>query len=341
MLPWLNPGEPMLSLLLIPVTFAADPIALEVIARAQKNLGKPSLTLVVNQDADKLDVRVDCAGAWGESHGGASAGDKITMELDVPVGTHSCTGSLAAEFSDGSTGEMPLTFQVTMLGPMEILVPADKINMEERTLVVMMDRQPSQVQVQAYGPGDLLIGEVSVPSIGAGPGDPIEVQWKSEGEVIRLHVVGTDVDGFWTAKDLMPWYYNIPHEDVVFESGKSQILPQEEPKLAAALVEANEVLVKYGTVAKVNLYVAGYTDTVGDKNNNKRLSQARAAAIARWYRDHGFTGEIYYQGFGEQGLAVATPDNTAQAQNRRALYVLAAETPPVSASMPKDIWTKL
>ena len=331
----------MLSLLLIPVTFAADPIALEVVPRAQKGLGKPSLTLVVNQGADKLDVRVDCAGAWGESHGGASAGDRITMELDVPIGTHSCTGSLSAEFSDGSAGEMPLGFEVTRLGPMEIQVPTDLINMEERTMVVIMDRQPAQVQVQAYGPGDLLLGEVSVPSLGAGPGDPIEVQWKSEGEVIRLHVVGTDVDGFWTAKDLMPWYYNIPHEDVVFESGQSKILPGEEPKLFAALDQANKVLIKYGTVAEVKLYVAGYTDTVGDKNINKRLSQARAAAIAGWYRDHGFAGEIYYQGFGEQGLAVATPDNTDQAQNRRALYVLAAEPPPISESMPKNIWTKL
>ena len=236
---------------------------------------------------------------------------------------------------------MPLGFEVTMLGPMEIQVPTDLINMEERTMVVMMDRQPAQVQVQAYGPGDLLLGEVSVPSLGAGPGDPIEVQWKSEGEVIRLHVVGTDVDGFWTAKDLMPWYYNIPHEDVVFESGQSKILPGEEPKLFAALDQANKVLIKYGTVAEVKLYVAGYTDTVGDKNINKRLSQARAAAIAGWYRDHGFAGEIYYQGFGEQGLAVATPDNTDQAQNRRALYVLAAEPPPISESMPKNIWTKL
>lgn len=331
----------MLSLLLLPAALAADPIALEVVSRAQKDLGKPSLTLVVNQDAESLDARVDCAGAWGESHGGANAGDRIKMDFDVPVGTHTCTGTLSAEFSDGSAGEMPLKFQVTMLGPMKIEVPADQINMEERTMVVIMDRQPSTVQVQAYGPGDLLLGEVSVPSFGAGPGDPIEVQWKSEGEVIRLHVIGTDVDGFWTAKDLMPWYYNIPHEDVIFASGQSEILPEEEYKLQDALAEANKVIGKYGSVAKVNLYVAGYTDTVGDKNNNKRLSQSRAAAIARWYRDHGFEGEIYYQGFGEQGLALATPDNTDEPQNRRALYVLAAETPPVSEAMPRQMWTKL
>lgn len=331
----------MLSLLLVPAALAADPIALEVVSRAQRGLGKPSLTLVVNQEVDNLDVRVDCAGAWGESHGGAMAGDKITIELDVPVGTHSCSGTLSAQFSDGSEGEMPLSFQVTVLGPMEIKVPAESINMEEKTLVVSMDRQPAQVQVQAYGPGDLLIGEASVPAFGAGAGDPIEIQWQGEGEVIRLHVIGTDVDGFWTAKDLMPWYYNIPHEDVIFESGKSEILPAEEHKLVAAMEEANKVLAKYGSVAKVNLYVAGYTDTVGDKNNNKRLSQARAAAIARWYRDHGFQGEIYYQGFGESGLAVATPDNTDEPQNRRALYVLAAETPPVSEAMPQSMWTKL
>ena len=90
----------------------------------------------------------------------------------------------------------------------------------------------------------------------------------------------------------------------------------------------------------VNLYVAGYTDTVGDAASNLRLSTSRAKSIAVWFQAQGFDGHIYYQGFGEKVLAVPTADNVDEAQNRRSLYVVAA-TPPVSASFPGAQWTKL
>lgn len=331
----------MLPVLLSSIALAADPVALEVVSKAQKGQGTPELVLVVNQDATKLDVEVSCGGATANTHGGASAGERISLPLDARIGKHRCTGSLAAEFSDGSAGEMPLSFEIEVMPALEVSVPRDAIDMEAQTLSVVMDRQPGRVEVQAYGVGNVLLGEASVPALGEGPGQPISVQWPGEGEVIRLHVKAFDADGFWTAVDLLPWYYEIPHEDVVFESGKAEILASEEPKLEAALAEVDKVLAKYGSVAEVKLYVGGYTDTVGDRKLNQRLSQERAAAIARWYRQHGFEGEIYFQGFGEEGQAVATPDNTDQPENRRAVYVLAAEAPPVNPQMPRGMWQKL
>jgi outer membrane protein OmpA-like peptidoglycan-associated protein len=328
--------------LLTALAYAADPIALEVTATAQVGQAKPALVLIVNQDASDVTARVDCGtAAWAATSGGARKGERIPLELDVPVGTHTCTGTLSARFMDGTEGEMPLSFQVVGLPPLDVQVPRDQIDMESRTLSVIMDRTPSKIEVQAYGPGDVLLGEVSVPAIGVAPGDPVEVQYTGEGEVIRLHVVGYDQDGFWSAVDLMPWFYEIPHEDVIFESGKSEILAAEEPKLEAALAEVQAVLDKYGSVAEVKLYVGGYTDTVGDRGMNQRLSQKRAAAIAVWFRDHGFEGEIYYQGFGEDALAVPTGDETDQAENRRAVYILAAEAPPPSTNLPRSAWSKL
>lgn len=56
----------------------------------------------------------------------------------------------------------------------------------------------------------------------------------------------------------------------------------------------------------------------------------RAEASARWFPDNGFVDDIYYQGFGESGLDVATGDEVDEAQNLRALYLVAAESRPPS-----------
>jgi outer membrane protein OmpA-like peptidoglycan-associated protein len=71
------------------------------------------------------------------------------------------------------------------------------------------------------------------------------------------------------------------------------------------------------------------------------LSERRARAIAAWFRRRGFTGPVSYQGFGETALAVPTPDETDEAANRRALYILAANPPPVSEQLPARAWKPL
>ena len=133
----------------------------------------------------------------------------------------------------------------------------------------------------------------------------------------------------------------IPHEDVVFASGSHAIPGAENPKLESSWTSVSEVFAKYGAVVEVKLYVAGYTDTVGDAGSNQGLSERRARSIATWFRQRGFAGPVFYQGFGESVLAVQTPDGTDEQANRRALYVLAAQAPPVSPPLPRSDWKQL
>jgi len=319
----------------------ASPVDLEVMPTAQVGLGKPGIVLVVNQDAELLDARVDCAGAWAEHKGGAVAGTRIALELAVPPGHHVCTGTLSAKFLDGSEGEMPLSFEVDMFAPLAVTVPRTGLDVPGRKLYATLDRTPQLVEVEVFGPRDAPIGSGSAPGVGTAAGEALEVEWTGEGEVVRVHVKGTDEHGFWSAIDLFPWSYDIPHEDVVFDSNQAVIRPDEAPKLTAAMGEVDTVREKYGPGVPMNLYVAGYTDTVGDPYANQQLSNLRAASIAAWFRDNGFEGDIWYQGFGESVLAVETGDSVDEAANRRALYVLAAETPPVSGDLPRTDWTKL
>ena len=110
---------------------------------------------------------------------------------------------------------------------------------------------------------------------------------------------------------------------------------------ATLVGEVQKVVDKYADIAVVNLYIAGYTDTVGNANSNLTLSAERAKSISLWFKASGFKGMIYYQGFGESALAVPTADGVNQAENRRVLYLVAADTPAVSPTLPKQNWKKL
>lgn len=321
---------------------AQDAVKLEVIRKGQVGLSNPGLVLLPKVGAERLDAKVACGGATAAHTGGADAGDRIVLELAVNPGVYTCTGTLDAAFEDGSSGSMPLSFDITMFPPLGITVDKSTIDLARGQLEVVMDRPSDRVQVTSYGFQGEVLGQGQCPGMGAAPGTPISCEWSpAHPEVLRLEVKGTDVDGFWGALELFPWYYEIPHEDVNFETAKAEIRPGEVPKLDEAWGRIQEVVAKYGPVAKVNLYIAGYTDTVGDRSSNEYLSEQRAAAIARWFRTKGFTGGIYFQGFGESGLAVSTPDEVDEAANRRAAYVVAAEPPPVTAQMPRTAWKKI
>ena len=70
-----------------------------------------------------------------------------------------------------------------------------------------------------------------------------------------------------------PWYLDIPHQDVLFDSNAYVIGESEEWKLESTLEDLQEVLRKYGSVVPVKLYIAGCTDTVGDGAHNKKFVQ--------------------------------------------------------------------
>jgi outer membrane protein OmpA-like peptidoglycan-associated protein len=126
---------------------------------------------------------------------------------------------------------------------------------------------------------------------------------------------------------VIPFEVHIPHDDVIFASGKWDIRTEEQIKLSDTLVKLKAALLKHGKLIKIQLYVGGYTDTVGPPSENQTLSERRAQSIARWFRKNGIRIPIYYEGFGERVLAVPTPDNTNEARNRRAVYILSNGNP--------------
>lgn len=76
-------------------------------------------------------------------------------------------------------------------------------------------------------------------------------------------------------------------------------------------------------LAQYHFRIEGHTDTVGSPESNKSLSQRRADAVAA-YLEQNFgiaSSRLRAIGMGEEGLAVPTPPQTANAQNRRVKVV--------------------
>ena len=64
--------------------------------------------------------------------------------------------------------------------------------------------------------------------------------------------------------------------------------------------------------------VIGHTDTDGDADGNEKLGLQRAQAIAKLLTGAGMTvADLTIDSHGERNLLVPTPDNTAEAKNRR------------------------
>ncbi|NVB42312.1 OmpA family protein [Pseudenhygromyxa sp. WMMC2535] len=180
-------------------------------------------------------------------------------------------------------------------------------------------------------------------------GEEFELSWSTSDEVFMIKVTASDDSGFSYTDTRVPWSVGIPHEEVTFDSGKSDIKSDEEWKVSeafavlahelAGLDKANEAV--NGNLS-AQLYIVGYTDTVGKASDNKKLSESRAKAIAKYFYDRGAWCEIYYAGMGEKGLAVETGDSVDEVRNRRAVYILGVQKPAGGGHIPpQGAWKKL
>ena len=103
--------------------------------------------------------------------------------------------------------------------------------------------------------------------------------------------------------------------EVRFDFNKSIIKPEYQElikKLASATQENKNIKVS----------VVGHTDTMGTANYNYALGGRRAEAVQKMLIEYGIpSSQIVAVSAGEQGLAVPTPDNTPNADNRRVRVV--------------------
>lgn len=313
---------------------------LEVGVNATAPVGKlPELVLRANRATRNVKVELKRNDGHAQSYntGKMKPGQEKKVPLQQAPGDASWEGTLTATYPDvDEPATMPLTFKTSVLAPPQLALAPQGLQLTEHRLNVTLNRACHHLSFTVYGDDGSVIDKGDSQFNGAPAGEVLPVTWNpTDATVIRIDVVGHDPNGMFSPTlSLFPWTLDIPHQDVNFPSGQSVIPAAEQPKVAEAAEDIRTALKRYGKLVDVKLFIGGYTDTVGGADGNLTLSQARAEAIGRALRKAGVKAPIYCQGFGEGSLKVPTPDETDNADNRRATYTLGVD-------IPGSGWTRL
>ena len=232
-----------------------------------------------------------------------------------------------------------LVSSIAAATPIKVGYDADHLDLDKRVLQFKPSRAVTEATLTVIGEDgkDLGSGSATFGDDSGNKWDSITWTQTGDGRVMMIKLRVQAADGAATNVQLIPWSVSIVHEDVNFATDSSVIDESEAKKLDASLEKIVEIQKRAGTFMKMQLYVAGHTDTVGPSDKNQKLSLARATAIGQYFKKHGLAMPIAVAGYGESVLKVQTPDETDNRANRRADYVLgpAGGTPPFRGAYQK------
>jgi outer membrane protein OmpA-like peptidoglycan-associated protein len=304
---------------------------------------KIAVTVSSPVPATRFDLSLDHEGKPVQvAHGPARAGEHVQLVLPGP-GHYE--GKLVVTFRDGNRATNDLQFDAVVAGASMVMgYTRDHLDLDAHRLEFTLSRPAAHAELKVIGEDGKELATATADYHHEHPGTWLPITWSptGPGTVLALELRATSADGARAGVRLVPWSVSVPHTEVVFETGKADIRPSEEPKLDAIYQRvADEV----GKARKrvpdvpVKLYIAGYTDTVGSNADNRKLSTARAKTIAEWFLNRGLPLPIIYAGFGEEVLRVKTPDETDNAANRRADYIIAFDEPMIARGV-RATWQK-
>ena len=96
-----------------------------------------------------------------------------------------------------------------------------------------------------------------------------------------------------------------------FEAGGAKLTPESELELTRIEAEINSRVAP-------DISIIGHTDTAGDDESNERLGLERARFVSGLFSSTKLNAEdVTVVSHGEKNLLVPTPDNIAEARNRR------------------------
>jgi flagellar motor protein MotB len=317
----------------------------QISVKPQFRANEPTVVVVTSPvPAARFDASLDHEGKSVQvAHGPARAGEHVQLKLP---GAGHYDGQIAVTFRDGTRDAEKVTFDVVVAGgTMTVGYTKEHLDVDAHTLEFTMSRPAGHADLKVIADDGGEMATASAQYKGERPGTWLPIHWTPTrgGNVLKLVLTATSSDGVTVVATLVPWHVSVPHEEVVFETGKWEIRPSEAAKLDASykkIVDAVADVRKADDKLPVRLFIAGHTDTVGSSADNRKLSLERARAIGAWFRDRGLPLPILYAGFGEDALRVKTPDNTDNAANRRADYIVGVEEPMVARGV-RATWMKL
>lgn len=228
------------------------------------------------------------------------------------------------------------------LPALELRIDPRDVDLERGELTARLSRPAAKLTLKVIALSGAVLAEVEQAFDAAPAGSPLVLRWKPPAEAAaKLELFGHDTSGYYKGIAITPWSFEIPHEDVVFASDSAEIAPGEVKKLQASLASIERELPRARHLGTVTLYILAHTDTVGSIEYNLRLSTRRAQAIARWFRGHGSSLPMAFDGVGESMLKVKTADEVDEPRNRRVDYMLGVEPPRFKQSRKAPAWRRV
>ncbi len=301
----------------------------------------PTFTLTPSADIQNISIRVTAGQQiYTFDKYNQKSGVEMSFSWDRDTAVTSALVFVEATFVDGYVAQAEIPLEYEYGGGLDVDLSQAIADEQNKHISFSVTGYVEYAEIIAYGAQKTVVDRSRV-EIKKGPGI-ITVPWLGNPKDTVLLDVTLHGKNAYTGFTYSPWFLDIPHQDVLFESGSTIIDNSENWKLQSTLSDLKEVLVTYGSVVPIQLYIAGCTDTVGKRDYNKTLSEDRARSIATWLRKNGYQEPIYYYGFGETLLAEQTTDNVDNAKNRRALYIVSSSPPPPLSGIPSNIrWKKL
>jgi outer membrane protein OmpA-like peptidoglycan-associated protein len=334
-----------LVLFLAPLAALAQAVDVSITSNPPPGKGVPAIHLTIGAPIAGFELKLQRNdGHTVNVRGGGEPGVTRTLQLEQPEGRFQYTGELVVVFPDKTRESMPLDFETELASRLQLFFNRHKdADLENRRLVFRLSRPASSAQVQVVTDTGQYAMNDEVRFNGEPAGTPLEIKWPdAPGQVIKIALRAFDSNKQFVGMEFFPGYFEIPHEDVNFDTGKWDIRSDQEAKLEKSRRLISEKLSIYGKAVKTRLYIIGHTDRVGSIESNRTLSLNRARSIATWFRQRGLgINAYYYEGFGEEWLRVGTPDDTPEERNRRAQYLIAVDDPTVEGAPFTPKWRRL
>jgi outer membrane protein OmpA-like peptidoglycan-associated protein len=301
---------------------------------------QPTFMLTPSADIQSVTVRIQAGSqTYSFDKYNQKSGVEMSFSWERNTTITSALVFVEATFIDGYVAQAEIPLEYEYGGGLDVDLSTAIADDTKNTVSFSVTGYVEYAEIIAYGAKKAVIERSNV-QINKGPGK-ITVPWLGNPKDTVLLDVTLHGKNSYAGFTYSPWFLDIPHLDVLFDSASTAISDSEFWKLQSTLSDLQEVLVKYGSVIPIQLYIAGCTDTVGKKDYNSTLSEGRARSIATWLRKNGYQEPIFYYGFGESLLAEKTEDNVDNLQNRRALYIVSSSPPPISSGIPKASWKQL
>ncbi len=182
-------------------------------------------------------------------------GSRKVLSFKHAVGTRKWKAEFSVVTSGGEKGSFTLSFETTVFPAIAMKIMKKDVNLEEHYLELTLNQPAGKVDLQVVGDNGKQVYKDATQFDGESAGTRLRVEWEQPAgvAVLKLNIRAWSVFGFWTGMEVTPFEIEIPHEDVVFGTGKWAITPEQAPKIDRTLSLLAEKIKRYGGLVKLQL----------------------------------------------------------------------------------------